>query len=63
VHRRKKVAVLVSPARYARMAGEKTNFGDAYDALMKGRAPRSLGLDLDEYEKSRDRVPGRAVKL
>jgi len=63
VRRGKKVAVLVSPARYARMAGEKTAFGDAYDAFMKGRDPKSFGLDAEELERSRDRAPGRAVKL
>jgi prevent-host-death family protein len=63
IRRGKKVAVLVSPARYARMAGEKTAFGDAYDAFMKGRDPKSFGLDADEFERSRDRTPGRTVKL
>lgn len=63
IRRGKKVAVLVSPARYARMVGEKTAFGDAYDAFMKGRNSKSFGLDLEEFEKSRDRAPGRTVKL
>ena len=55
--------MLVSPARYARMAGVKTAFGDAYDAFMKGRDPKSFGLDVDEFERSRDRAPGRPIKL
>lgn len=63
VRRGKKVAVIVSPARYARMAGEKTAFGDAYDAFMKGRDTKTFGFDADEFEKSRDRAPGRTVKL
>jgi prevent-host-death family protein len=63
VRRGKKVAVLVSPARYARMAGEKTAFGDAYDAFMRNRDPKVFGLDAEEFEKSRDRAPGRTVKL
>jgi prevent-host-death family protein len=63
VRRGKKVAVLVSPARYARMAGERTAFGDAYDAFMRGRDPKLFGLDAEEFEKSRDRTPGRTVKL
>lgn len=63
VRRGKKVAMVVSPARYARMAGAKTAFGDAYDAFMKGRDARSFGLDPEEFEKSRDRVPGRTIEL
>lgn len=63
IRRGKKVAVLVSPARYARMAGERTAFGDAYDAFMKGRDPKTFGLDPEEIENSRDRAPGRAVRL
>lgn len=63
VRRGKKVAVLVSPARYARMAGEKTAFGDAYDAFMRGRDPKTFGLDPEELDVARDRSPGRTVKL
>lgn len=63
VRRGKKVAVLVSPARYARMTGEKTAFGDAYDAFMRNRDPKVFGLEAEEFEKSRDRAPGRSVKL
>ena len=63
VRRGKKVAVLVSPARYARMAGEKTAFGDAYDAFMKGRDPETFGLTAGELAQARDRSPGRPVKL
>jgi prevent-host-death family protein len=63
VRRGKKVAVLVSPARYARMAGEKTAFGDAYDAFMRGRDPKTFGLDPEEMDESRDRSPGRAANL
>ena len=62
MRRGKKVAVLVSSARYARMAGEKTAFGDAYDAFMKGRDSTSFGFDPEELENSRDRTSGRAVK-
>lgn len=63
VRRGKKVAILVSPARYARMAGEKTAFGDVYDAFMKGRAAQSFGFEPHELEESRDRSPGRVVKF
>lgn len=63
VRRGKKVAVLVSPARYARMAGKKTAFGDAYDAFMKGRDPKVFGLEPEEIEEFRDRAPGRTIEL
>jgi prevent-host-death family protein len=63
LRRGKKVAMLVSPARYARMAGERTAFGNAYDAFMAGRDPKTFGLDQDEIEAARDRAPGRTVKL
>ena len=63
VRRGKKVAVLVSPARYARMAGEKTAFGDAYDTFMKGRDPKTFGFDPEELDEPRDRSPGRAVDI
>lgn len=63
VRRGKKVAVLVSPARYARMAGERTAFADAYDAFMRGRDPKTFGLEPDEISASRNRAPGRPVRL
>lgn len=63
VRRGKKVAVLVSAARYARMVGEKTAFGDAYDAFMKGRDPKIFGMEPKDIESSRDRSPGRTVNL
>lgn len=63
VRRGKKVAILLSPARYARMAGKKTAFGDAYDAFMKGRDRKTFGLEADEIESARDRTPGRTVDL
>ena len=63
VRRGKKVAVLVSPARYARMAGERTAFGDAYDSFMRGRDAATFGFEPGEIEEARDRTPGRTVKL
>lgn len=63
VRRGKKVAILISPARYARMNGERTAFGDAYDAFMKRRDPETFGVEPGTIEKSRDRSPGRVVKL
>lgn len=63
VRRGKKVAVLVSPARYARMSGDKPAFADAYDAFMKNHAPKSFGVGPDFAARLRDRSPGRPVKL
>jgi prevent-host-death family protein len=63
VRRGRKVAILISPARYARMSGEEPAFGDAYDAFMKDRDPKIFGFDAGTLEASRDRSVGRAVKL
>lgn len=63
VRRGKKVAILVSPARYARMSGERTAFGDAYDVFMKSRDPETFGFEPEALESTRDRSPGRPVKL
>lgn len=63
VRRGKKVAVLVSPARYARISGERTAFGDAYDAFMSNRDPETFGFESGVLESSRDRTPGRRVEL
>ncbi len=63
LRRGKKVAILVSPARYARLSGKKTAFGDAYDAFMRKHDPKTFGIDLNVFEGSRDRSPGRPVEL
>lgn len=63
VRRGKKVAVLVSPARYARMSGKRTAFADAYDAFMKHRDPKTFGIEPGSLERTRDRAPGRPIKL
>ncbi len=63
VRRGKKVAMLISPARYSRLSGKSLAFGEAYDSFMRRRAPETFGLDPGSFEASRDRAPGRPVKL
>ena len=63
VRRGKQVAILVSPARYARMSGRRPGFGDLYATFMRKRDPRSLGADDDFTADLRDRSLGRPVKL
>lgn len=63
VRRGKKVAVLVSSERYARLLSEKKEFGEAYDAFMKNRDPKTFGLEPEEIAGLRDRAPGRVVAL
>jgi len=63
VRRGKKVAVMVSPARYARMSGARPLFGDAYAAFMRKHGSRDFGVDEDFAEGLRDRSLGRAVKM
>jgi prevent-host-death family protein len=63
MRRGKRVAVLVSPARYARMSGHGTAFGDAYDAFMRNHDPETFGVEPDFLEGTRDRSTGRPVEL
>lgn len=63
VRRGKKVAVLVSPARYARLAGRRTAFSDAYDAFTREHDLAQHGLERRWAAGLRDRASGRAVKL
>lgn len=62
VRRGKKVAVMVSPTRYARMSGARPQFGDAYAAFMRKHGG-AFGVDEDFAEDLRDRSLGRPVKL
>ena len=63
VLRGKQVAVLVSPARYARALGERPGFGDLYAAFVRKRDPQAFGVDDDFAADLRDRSVGRPVKL
>ncbi len=63
VRRGKKVAVLVSPSRYARLVGKAASFGEAYDAFTRSHDLEELGLDRSFSKGLRDQSTGRAVKF
>jgi prevent-host-death family protein len=63
VRRGKQVAVLVSPARYARIFGERPRFGELYAAFVRKRKPHTFGVDEDFASDLRDRSMGRPLKL
>jgi prevent-host-death family protein len=61
--RGKKVAVMVSPAKYARLRGERATFMAAYEAFRARHDLAQLGVDADWARKLRQRDAGRPVKL
>lgn len=63
LRRGKKVAVVVSPAKYARLAGHSNAFGMAYDAFVATHDLHGHGLGKDFTVGLRDKSAGRAVKL
>lgn len=63
VRRGKPVAILVSPARYARMSDERPGFGELYAAFMRKHDAHAFGVDEDFANGLRDRSIGRPVKL
>lgn len=63
VRRGKRVAILVSPVRYARMSGERPGFGELYATFMRKHDPHAFGVDEDFAADLRDRSMGRPVKL
>jgi hypothetical protein len=63
MRRGKKVAVLVSPSRYAKMSGERLGFGSAYAAFVRKHRAKDFGVEADFAQIVRDRSLGRPVKL
>lgn len=61
--RGKKVAVLMSPARYARLRGERVAFATAYESFRAEYDLGEVGLDPGWDHEVRDRHVGRNVKL
>ena len=61
--RGKKVAVVVSVARYARLRGEPIAFMTAYEAFRARHDLPELGVDRRWARSLRSREPARAVKL
>jgi prevent-host-death family protein len=61
--RGKKVAVVVSAVRYARLRGDHVAFMTAYEAFREHHDLRKAGIEPDWAPGLRDRGPGRGVKL
>lgn len=61
--RGKKVAVVMSAARYARLRGERVAFMTAYETFRAEHDLEAVGFEPGWAEALRDRDPGRAVKL
>jgi prevent-host-death family protein len=61
--RGKKVAVVMSAARYARLRGERVAFMTAYETFRAEHDLAQAGLDRDWARSLRQRDVGRPVKL
>jgi prevent-host-death family protein len=61
--RGKKVAIVMSAARYARLRGERVAFMTAYETFRAGYDLSEAGLDRSFARSLRQRDVGRPVKL
>jgi prevent-host-death family protein len=61
--RGKKVAVLLSAAKYARLNGNRVAFMSAFDNFCRENDMREIGVEPGWAEQLRDKTPGRSVKL
>jgi prevent-host-death family protein len=61
--RGKKVAVLLSAAKYARLSGDRVAFMSAFDNFCLENDMREIGVEPGWAEGLRDKRPGRSVKL
>jgi prevent-host-death family protein len=61
--RGKKVAVLISAAKYERLNGNRVAFMSAFDNFCMEHDMREIGVEPGWGEELRDRAPGRDVKL
>ena len=61
--RGKKVAVVMSAARYARLRGDRVAFMTAYEPFRETHDLESVGLEPGWADTLRDRSAGRGVKL
>jgi prevent-host-death family protein len=57
------VAVIVSVREFDRLRGARTQFSDAYRRFLASYSLREIGLDVNFFESTRDREPGRKVSL
>ncbi len=61
--RGKAVAVLLSVEEHRRLTAARPSFAEAYGAWRQRVGAEELGLDPVDFNKLRDRSPGRDVKL
>jgi prevent-host-death family protein len=61
--RGKKVAVLLSAAKYARLSGNRVAFMSAFDNFCLNNDMREIGVEPGWAEQLRDRTAGRGVEL
>lgn len=61
--RGKKVAIVMSAAKYARLRGDRVAFMSAYEAFREAHDLEAIGVDADWTTTLRDRDAGRGVKL
>ncbi len=57
------VAIVISPEKYEALRSEQANFGDAYRAFVSRHSLDEVGLEPDSLDSTRDRAPGRRVRL
>ena len=61
--RGKKVAVVMSAARYARLRGDRVAFMTAYETFRREHDLDEVGMDPGWALELRDRAAGRGVRL
>jgi prevent-host-death family protein len=61
--RGRKVAVVMSAARYARLRGDRVAFMTAYETFRADHDLEAVGVEPSWARELRDRGPGRGVKL
>lgn len=61
--RGKKVAVVMSAARFARLKSDRVTFATAYESFRREHDLEQDGVDPNWATELRDAAPGRRVKL
>ena len=59
--RGKKVAVLLSTSRYARLHGDRVAFMTAYETFRKEAALSGVGVERDWAQELRDQIPASSI--
>jgi prevent-host-death family protein len=60
--RGRKVAVVMSAARFARLRGDRIAFATAYESFLREHDLARIGVEPSWAAELRDRDPGRQVK-